>query len=64
MCNQIELHPYNSQTELVEFLLDNDIVPVAYSSLGNVSKSDEWKKEKVIEDPLIKKLAEKYKKSP
>ncbi|KAF1920865.1 NADP-dependent oxidoreductase domain-containing protein [Ampelomyces quisqualis] len=33
--NQIEIHPFLPNTELVKFCLDNDIVPAAYSPLGS-----------------------------
>jgi diketogulonate reductase-like aldo/keto reductase len=33
--NQIEIHPFLPNTELVEFCLKNDILPAAYSPLGS-----------------------------
>jgi L-glyceraldehyde reductase len=33
--NQIEAHPYLLQPELFSFLKDQNILPVAYSPLGN-----------------------------
>lgn len=32
--NQIELHPWSQKQELVSYLRDNDILPIAYSSLA------------------------------
>jgi aldehyde reductase len=34
VANQIELHPYCAQSELVRFLIDQHIVPIAYCPLG------------------------------
>lgn len=33
--NQIEIHPFLPNTELVQFCFDNDIMPAAYSPLGS-----------------------------
>ena len=38
--NQIELHPLNPQTELVKFLVDNDIQPVAYCPIAKAEETD------------------------
>lgn len=38
--NQVELHVYLQQPELVKYLQDNGIVPVSYSSLGNPGLND------------------------
>lgn len=35
--NQIELHPWSQKPELVSYLFDNDILPIAYSSLVPLS---------------------------
>lgn len=35
MLNQIEIHPFLPNTELVKFCQDNDILPAAYSPLGS-----------------------------
>jgi len=66
------LHPFNSQEELVRFLLNEKIVPVAYCPLGRPSASEQPKQEvdlKYIkvpdlrDDPFIKSLSKKYGKS-
>ncbi|KAF4568204.1 hypothetical protein EYR36_010213 [Pleurotus pulmonarius] len=53
--NQIELHPYLAQTELVEYCKSKGIVVTAYAPTGY---------SKVLSDPLIVELAAKYKTSP
>ena len=35
--NQIELHPWSQKPELIEYMLANDITPIAYSSLAPLS---------------------------
>jgi len=58
--NQIELHPYFQQEELVKYCKNNGIAVSAWSPLGGT-----WPKtDKPLEDPIIKTIAEKYSKSP
>ncbi|KAI4755719.1 aldo-keto reductase [Aureobasidium sp. EXF-3400] len=52
--NQIELHPWNQQRVAVEFCQANNIVVEAYCPLVRNQKAD---------DPTLKSLSEKYKKS-
>jgi len=69
--NQIELHPWAQQPDLVNFLIDNNVHIIAYSSLVPLStwrikdgenslKTDEMIQEVVSEDSLFKVLADKY----
>lgn len=55
--NQVELHPYLPQTELLEFAKKHNIHITAYSPLGSTD-SPLLKDEKIIE------IAKKYNKSP
>lgn len=55
--NQIELHPYNTQTELVEFCKYKNIAVTAYSPLGHEGT-------KLFSEPIINKIATKHRKSP
>lgn len=55
--NQIELHPYNTQTDLIEFCRYKGIAVTAYSPLGHGA-------EKLLGEPIINKIAAKYKKTP
>lgn len=63
--NQIEIHPYFAQVDLVKFCQDQGIVVEAYSPLGSFGTSEgrEWK-DNILEDKVIKELSEKHKKSP
>jgi len=65
--NQVELHPYNPQTELVAYCRTHGIVVEAYASLGG---QDSGKKSwKTLGGPLSQRaqvvdIAKKYNKSP
>ena len=54
-CNQIECHPFLSQSKLLDTMKSLDIIPVAYCPIcrGDVAKDD-----------VIINLSEKYSKSP
>ena len=69
--NQIELHPWSQKPELVEYMLDNDITPIAYSSLAPLSTwrveegQDSAKTQGMIDDSAdegspFKMMAQKY----
>ncbi|KKY29989.1 putative aldehyde reductase 1 [Diaporthe ampelina] len=58
--NQVELHPYFAQPELVRWSQDKGIVVEAYSPLGN----NIYGLPMAIEDPAIIQLAEKLGKTP
>ncbi|KAM3964455.1 aldo-keto reductase 1B-like [Aphomia sociella] len=63
--NQVEVHPYLYQQKLFNFCKMRDIVLTAYSPLGSPQRS--WAKEddlNVLVDPVVKKIAEKYGKTP
>lgn len=53
-CNQVEYHPFLGQFDLLDYAADKDIMVTAYSPLAQG---------KVLEDPLLQKLGEKYGKS-
>ena len=53
--NQVELHPYLNQEAVREYCNKNDIVVEAWSPIS---------KGKVLEDPVIKEIAEAHGKSP
>lgn len=55
--NQIELHPYHTQAELVAFCRAQGVAVTAYSPFGSTGAS-------VLEDPEIKRLAQAYHKTP
>lgn len=63
--NQVELQPYMPQEELVEFCKSKGITVTAYSPLGSPNNPFATADDpNLFEDPVIKKLAEKYKVSP
>jgi 2,5-diketo-D-gluconate reductase A len=69
--NQIELHPWSQKPELVRYLDEHSIVPIAYSSLvplstwrtapgQNSAKSEAMQADSQREDSLFKRLAKEY----
>lgn len=60
VCNQIELHPYNAQKDLVEWMKQNEIVPVAYCTIGNPDASSKFDVKSCLNDPLIEEISKKY----
>lgn len=65
--NQVELHPFLQQHELLEFCKENNIHLTAYSPLGSGDRSKEMKAENepsLLEEPVILKIAEKHSASP
>jgi len=62
--NQVELHPYLVQEELIYWCKKQGIEITAYSPLGGNLKDAGFEVSSVLDEPLIKELAEKYKKTP
>ncbi|PWY86078.1 aldo-keto reductase [Aspergillus heteromorphus CBS 117.55] len=58
--NQIEAHPYLLQPKLTQYLKDKNILPVAYSPLGN----NIYELPRVVDDPKIQEIAQKLNKDP
>ena len=56
--NEIELNPINVQNILVQYMKDNNIVPIAYCPLAK--GSDTSRAPNVLEYPEVKNLAGKY----
>lgn len=62
--NQIEMHPYNTQEQLVAFCLRNGVMLTAYSPLGRAGVTQSGNEgPKLFEEQVVKKLTEKYHKS-
>ena len=58
--NEMELHPHFQQSELFQFCLENQIVPIGYSPIGSPRRPerDRTRDDTVdIEDPVIARIA-------
>jgi diketogulonate reductase-like aldo/keto reductase len=62
--NQIELHPYLQQTELIEFCRYNNIAVTAYSPLGSPGNYRNKGFPVLVEDEVIKRIATSHGKTP
>jgi diketogulonate reductase-like aldo/keto reductase len=62
--NQIELHPYLQQTELLEFCKRNGIVLTGYSPLGSPGNNKDKGLPILVEDSVILTIASSHNKSP
>ena len=61
--NEFECHPHFQQPELFEFLVENNIVPIAFSPIGSPCRPerDRTRQDTVdIEDPVIVRIAERH----
>ncbi|HKL52895.1 MAG TPA: aldo/keto reductase, partial [Wenzhouxiangellaceae bacterium] len=65
--NQVELHPYLQQDELLAYCRENGILVTAYSPLGSSDRPEEMKDEdepSLLENDVIGSIAEKHGASP
>lgn len=66
--NQIEVHPYLNNDELVQFCQSNGVTVTAFSPLGNPSKphTRAWAGDEktILEEDIVCALAKKYSKTP
>ncbi|XP_053977898.1 aldo-keto reductase family 1 member B1-like isoform X2 [Hylaeus volcanicus] len=63
--NQVECHPYLNQKKLSDFCKTKGVTITAYSSFGAPDRPNADQNEpRILEDPKIKEIAAKYKKSP
>lgn len=65
--NQIELHPYLQQSEMLAFAEDEQIPLTAYSPLGSKDRPDQMKaadEPVLLEDPTIKNIADRHEATP
>lgn len=61
--NQIEIHPYNAQKDLIKYCESNNVMVTAYSPLGRQGVPN-VKAPRLFDDQLIKDMAQKYSKTP
>jgi alcohol dehydrogenase (NADP+) len=68
VCNQVELHPYFPQTELVEWSKAHDIVVTAYCPLGSPARPENFRSSDepidVLKNAVVARIAEAHGKSP
>lgn len=65
--NQVELHPFLQQPQLLDFCQTNDIRLTAFSPLGSGDRAQQMKAEdepSLLENETIQKIAEKHNASP
>ena len=65
--NQIELHPYLQQPDMMSFCWDEEILLTAYSPLGSPDRPPGLKKTDepvLLEDPVISAIADRHGVSP
>jgi alcohol dehydrogenase (NADP+) len=65
--NQIELHPYLQQPEMLAFADEQGIPLTAYSPLGSYDRPDEMKADDepvLLDDPTIHEIADRHDASP
>jgi len=65
--NEMEIHPHFQQSELFNFMVENNIVPIGYSPIGSPKRPerDRTADDTVdIEDPVIVKIAERLNVNP
>lgn len=65
--NQVELHPYLQQEDLLNYCKENGILVTAYSPLGSSDRPDRLKKEdepSLLENEIITSIAVKHNATP
>lgn len=60
--NEVEIHPFLANTELIDYLVKHDILPEAYSPLGSQNQVPTTG-EKVSENKTLNEIANKKQKS-
>ena len=65
--NQVEVHPFLQQDELIDFCKSQDIMVTAYAPLGSFDRPDIMKMKDepiLIKNPLVLDIAEKHNITP
>lgn len=61
--NQVENHPYLTQNKLKEVCENNGILLTAYGPLGSPYRNDDSNNLNLLDEPVIKQIANNYKKT-
>ncbi|XP_004425466.2 PREDICTED: aldo-keto reductase family 1 member C23-like protein [Ceratotherium simum simum] len=66
VCNQVECHPYLSQSKLLDFCKSKNIVLVAYGALGTqrIKGRVDQNSPVLLDDPVLCAMAKKYERTP
>jgi diketogulonate reductase-like aldo/keto reductase len=62
--NQIEVHPYFQQSELLAYDTNHQILNQAWSPIGGITFYGDGSQRSTLQDPVINKIAAEYGKSP
>ncbi|XP_056621687.1 1,5-anhydro-D-fructose reductase isoform X2 [Triplophysa dalaica] len=67
--NQVELHPYLLQSDLIDFCKSKNIALTAYSPFGSPGRPPEYQRgdvdpQKLLEDPVVGDVAKKHGRTP
>uniref|UniRef100_H3CTV0 alcohol dehydrogenase (NADP(+)) n=1 Tax=Tetraodon nigroviridis TaxID=99883 RepID=H3CTV0_TETNG len=67
--NQVELHPYMAQTDMIEFCKSRNIALTAFSPLGSPARpsamlNKDSDPHRILEDPVVAEIAIRHKRSP
>ncbi len=62
--NQIEVHPYNAQTRMIEFCRFHNIAVTGYSPLANPTRAKEHNQTILLEEPQVVAIGKNHSKSP
>ena len=60
--NEMELHPCFQQSELFDFMIENEVQPIGFCPIGSPTRPDRDKTEDDavdIEDPIVQKIAKR-----
>lgn len=60
--NQVEIHPYFQQDELIQFCKDNNVLVTAYSPLG--SRHLMKNEDSIVTNPIVQEIAQKHNSTP
>ena len=62
--NQIELHPYLQQPDLVRYCQDNEVAVVAFSPLCSPGRPFPGGRRDLLENEMLQEIAKKHSRSP